>query len=65
MPKAIQKDITSFRGSYDFLSNFYEAPVSYGGLCYSNNEAAFQAQKCQTEEEMRPRVKEKTTSAGF
>ena len=45
------KDITAFRGDYDFLSNFYEAPVSYGGLCYSNNEAAFQAQKCLTEEE--------------
>lgn len=45
------KDITSFHGDYDFLSNFYEAPVSYDGLCYLNNEAAFQAQKCLTEEE--------------
>lgn len=45
------KDITSFRGDYDFLSNFYEAPVTYGGLRYLNSEAAFQAQKCLTEEE--------------
>ena len=39
-------DITSFRGDYDFLSNFYAAPVEYGGLMYQNAEAAFQAQKC-------------------
>lgn len=39
-------DITSFRGAYDFLSNFYAAPVEYEGLVYQNAEAAFQAQKC-------------------
>lgn len=44
-------DITSFRGENDFLSNFYPAPVKYGGLLYQNNEAAFQAQKCLTENE--------------
>ena len=38
--------IDSFRGKYYFLSNFYEAPVTYEGLIYQNNEAAFQAQKC-------------------
>ena len=43
--------IDIFRGTYFFLSNFYEAPVEYGGLRYLNNEAAFQAQKCLTEEE--------------
>lgn len=37
--------IDSFRGKYFFLSNFYEAPVTYNGLPYRNNEAAFQAQK--------------------
>ncbi|MDO4328940.1 MAG: nicotinate (nicotinamide) nucleotide adenylyltransferase [Lachnospiraceae bacterium] len=47
----LKMDITSFRGDYHFLSNFYEAPVEYGGLIYGNNEAAFQAQKCRTEEE--------------
>ena len=39
-------DITSFRGDYDFLSNFHEAPVEFDGIRYLNNEAAFQAQKC-------------------
>lgn len=38
--------IDSFRGEYFFLSNFYEAPITYEGLTYQNNEAAFQAQKC-------------------
>ena len=38
--------ISSFRGDYYFLSNFYEAPVYYDGICYKNSEAAFQAQKC-------------------
>lgn len=38
--------VTEFRGKYSFLSNFYEAPVTYNGVTYKNNEAAFQAQKC-------------------
>ena len=42
---------------YRFLSNFFEATVSYGGLTYRNNEAAFQAQKCLTEEEKLPFTK--------
>lgn len=37
--------INDFRGKYFFLSNFYEAPVTYKGITYRNNEAAFQAQK--------------------
>lgn len=40
----IQK-IDSFRGKYYFLSNFFPAEVTYGGITYKNNEAAFQAQK--------------------
>lgn len=43
--------IEAFQNEYRFLSNFFEAPVEYGGLRYPNNEAAFQAQKCLTEEE--------------
>lgn len=43
--------INFFRGKYHFLSNFYEAPTEYNGLCYHNNEAAFQAQKCLSDEE--------------
>ena len=37
--------IDKFREEYFFLSNFYEVPVTYGGVTYQNNEAAFQAQK--------------------
>lgn len=39
---------------YEYLSNFYETRVEYKGLTYLNNEAAFQAQKCMTEEEKLP-----------
>ena len=46
-----QKDIDSFRGDYDFLSNFYEAVINYQGIQYLNNESAFQAQKCLDESE--------------
>lgn len=38
--------INSFRGMYFFLSNFYEAEVTYDGITYRNTEAAFQANKC-------------------
>lgn len=37
--------INEFRGRYFFLSNFYAAPVTYKGIKYRSNEAAFQAQK--------------------
>ena len=37
--------ISFFRDEYFFLSNFYEVPVTYDGITYKNNEAAFQAQK--------------------
>lgn len=43
--------IDHFRGEYGFLSNFWEAPITYKGLTFGSNEAAFQAQKCMTEEE--------------
>jgi len=39
---------------YAFLSNFYETEVAYGGLTYGSAEAAFQAQKCMTEDEKLP-----------
>ncbi len=38
--------INSFRGEHYYLSNFFSVPVTYNGLTYLNNEAAFQAQKC-------------------
>ena len=37
--------ISEFRGEYYFLSNFYSAPVTYNGMCFENNEAAFQARR--------------------
>ena len=37
--------INRFKDEYYFLSNFYEIPVTYDGITYKNNEAAFQAQK--------------------
>lgn len=37
--------IDSFKNEYYFLSNFYEIPVTYKGITYRNNEAAFQAMK--------------------
>ena len=37
--------IDSFRDEYFFLSNFYEASVTYEGITYPHNEAAFQAMK--------------------
>lgn len=47
--------ITNFHEEqYAFLSNFYEANVTYDGLTYGSNEAAFQAQKCLTSEEKQP-----------
>jgi len=39
------KVIDCFDGNYGFLSNFYETPVTYGGVMYRNSEAAYQAQK--------------------
>lgn len=40
-----KEKIDSFTGEYYFLSNFYMAPITYDGWDYTNNEAAFQAQK--------------------
>lgn len=37
--------IDSFRGHNYFLSNFFNAKVTYEGVTYLNNEAAFQAAK--------------------
>lgn len=43
--------INRFKGTYAFLSNFYNAPVEYNGIKYQNSEAAFQACKCESDEE--------------
>lgn len=43
--------IDQFRDKYFFLSNFAPSPITYQGISYLNAEAAFQAQKCLSEEE--------------
>lgn len=47
------KVIDCFDGEYAFLSNFYPVVVHFGQHTYLNSEAAFQAQKCVHEYEMR------------
>ena len=37
--------IKFFRNKYFFMSNFYQAPVMFEGLLYTNNEAAYQSAK--------------------
>lgn len=37
--------INEFKGEYYFLSNFYNKPVTWEGITYLNNEAAFQSAK--------------------
>ena len=41
--------INSFSGPYEFLSNFYNCPVTAWGITYRNSESAFQAQKTKDE----------------
>lgn len=41
------QQIDIFREEYEFLSNFYPVPVLFSGVLYANNEAAYQAQKCE------------------
>ena len=43
--------IDDFKGDYAFLSNFYQCDFVFEGLTYHTSEAAFQAQKCSTEDE--------------
>ena len=43
--------IGSFREENSFLSNFYDAPVTYNRITYNNSEAAFHSQQVLTDEE--------------
>lgn len=43
--------INEFRERFYFLSNFYDSPITYRGITYQNNEAAFQAQKTLSDEQ--------------
>lgn len=51
LPNPDLKVVNQFRGKYDFLSNFYEVPVTVDDITYRNAEAAFQAQKCVNEDD--------------
>lgn len=37
--------ITSFKGKYDFLSNFYQTPIKYEDIEFPSSEHAYQAAK--------------------
>lgn len=37
--------IDKFRGNFYYLSNFYNAPITWEGITYKNNESAFQSAK--------------------
>jgi ribA/ribD-fused uncharacterized protein len=43
--------IDDFKGDFAFLSNFHQCDFVFEGLTYHTSEAAFQAQKCATEDE--------------
>lgn len=43
--------IDIFTDNFFFLSNFYPCSVRYKGLIYGSSEAAFQAAKCEDEEQ--------------
>ncbi len=45
----MDEKIMQFRGEYSFLSNMYETPVMLFGVIYPSSEAAFQAAKCDDE----------------
>ncbi len=47
----MESGIYTFYGENFYLSNYYEAPVTYDGITYKSSEAAFQAQKTLKNEE--------------
>ena len=57
----MSKVIDQFREKFHWLSNFYNCPVPFEGLTFSNSEAAFQAAKSL---DMKERVKFVDLAAG-
>ena len=43
--------IEEFRGSYEYMNNFYPCTIEFRGLTFKCAEAAYQAQKCKNEED--------------
>jgi len=54
------KSITSFRGEYAFLSNFYSASVPFRGIIFPTAEHAYQAQKSKSPEDQKRIAQVKT-----
>jgi ribA/ribD-fused uncharacterized protein len=54
--------INSFSGEHRFLSNFWQAPIIYGGIVYPSTEHAYQAAKS-LNPEVRQRIASLATSA--
>ncbi|MGG5325603.1 hypothetical protein IGJ83_003185 [Enterococcus pernyi] len=52
-----EETIDSFRGDFYYLSNFSNYPITYEGITYKNNEAAFQAAKLATNQTIDPKTK--------
>jgi len=55
-----EKAITSFKGEYAFLSNFYEHPIKYRGKVWPSSEHAYQAMKTLDKDEQE-KVRQKRT----
>ncbi len=58
--KAKAKAITSFKGEYDFLSNFYPSPLKVANETYPTVEHLYQALKTKDKKERTPIRKAKT-----
>lgn len=52
-----EETIDLFRGDFYYLSNFSNYPITYEGITYKNNEAAFQAAKLATNQTIDPKTK--------
>ena len=42
------QNISAFRGAYDFLSNFYPAPITYNGLVFKTTRRRSRLQNAQS-----------------
>lgn len=51
--KGMTGKIRRLTGSFYFLSNFYKAPMSYGGRVYENSFSAYKAQSCRDADRVR------------
>lgn len=59
---AVPRSITSFRGAFNWLSNFYQSPITLDSTVYPSGEHAFNAEKT-TDMNMRRLIAAAGTSA--